>query len=72
MTILDQLAGHARERVAAKRAELDTADLRAIALDLPRGDFAFERLYRQTYRRSRADDPDDGLCFVPVLLFLCP
>ena len=47
MTILDQLAGHARERVAAKRAELDTADLRAIALDLPRGDFAFERALRR-------------------------
>ncbi len=46
MTILDQLAGHARERVAAKRAEMDTAALRALALDLPRGDFAFERALR--------------------------
>ncbi len=46
MTILDQLAAHARERVAAKRAEMDTAALRALALDLPRGDFAFERALR--------------------------
>ena len=47
MTILDQLAAHARERVAAKRAEMDTAALRALALDLPRGDFAFERALRR-------------------------
>jgi indole-3-glycerol phosphate synthase len=46
VTILDQLAAHARERVAAKRAEMDTAALRALALDLPRGDFAFERALR--------------------------
>jgi indole-3-glycerol phosphate synthase len=46
VTILDQLAAHARERVAAKRAEMDTAALRALALDLPRGDFAFESALR--------------------------
>ncbi|HBZ58287.1 MAG TPA: indole-3-glycerol phosphate synthase TrpC [Sutterella sp.] len=47
MTILDQLADHARERVARKRVELDAAALRALALDLPRGDFAFERALRR-------------------------
>lgn len=46
MTILDQLAGHARERVAAAKRAMPLADLRARAEALPRGDFAFERALR--------------------------
>ena len=43
MTILDQLADHARQRVAAAKAAAPMAELRRAALALPRGDFAFER-----------------------------
>ena len=43
MTILDQLAEHARERVAASKRRISEADLRREALALPKGDFAFER-----------------------------
>lgn len=43
MTILEQLAEHARDRVAARRARISDADLRARALALPRGAFAFEK-----------------------------
>lgn len=43
MTILEQLAEHARARVAARRARLSDADLRVRALALPRGEFAFEK-----------------------------
>ncbi|MGM9593732.1 MAG: indole-3-glycerol phosphate synthase TrpC [Candidatus Onthomonas sp.] len=42
MTILDQLAEHARERVARARDSLPTDEIRARALALPKGDFAFE------------------------------
>ena len=47
MTILDQLADHARERVAAAKAALSLADLRRQAEALPKGDFAFERAIRK-------------------------
>lgn len=43
MTILDQLAAHARERVAAARKTLPLPELRRRALALPRGNFAFEK-----------------------------
>ncbi len=43
MTILDQLADHARERVAAARATRPVEAVRREALALPKGDFAFER-----------------------------
>ena len=43
MTILDQLADHARERVAAAKAKAPIEAVRREALALPRGDFAFER-----------------------------
>ncbi len=46
MTILDQLAEHARERVRAKRASLPLEAVRDRALALPRGDFAFEKALR--------------------------
>lgn len=41
MNILDQLAEHARERVAC--AKRQRPDIRREALSLPKGDFAFER-----------------------------
>ena len=47
MTILDQLANHARERVAAAKAALPLADLRRQAEALPKGDFAFEKAIRK-------------------------
>lgn len=47
MTILDQLADHARERVAAAKAALPLADLRRQAEALPKGDFAFEKAIRK-------------------------
>ena len=43
MTILDQLADHARERVAEAQKRISTEALREQALDLPKGDFAFEK-----------------------------
>lgn len=43
MSILDQLAGHARERVEQARAQRPTAALFREALALPKGDFPFER-----------------------------
>lgn len=42
MTILDQLAEHARERVAAAKAALPLETIYREAMMLPRGDFAFE------------------------------
>ena len=43
MSILDQLAEHARARVAAAKAIRSTAEIRREALALPKGDFPFER-----------------------------
>lgn len=43
MNILDQLADHARQRVAAAKAVNPAAAVRRAALELPRGDFPFER-----------------------------
>lgn len=43
MTILDQLAEHARERVAAASMQRPVEAARREALALPKGDFAFER-----------------------------
>ena len=42
MTILDQLAQHAAERVAAAQQRLSLGDLKRQALALPKGGFAFE------------------------------
>lgn len=47
MTILDQLADHARERVAAAKAALSLEDLRRQAEALPKVDFAFEKAIRK-------------------------
>ena len=43
MTILDQLADYARQRVAAAKAVKPPAEIRRQALELPKGDFPFER-----------------------------
>lgn len=42
MTILDQLADHARERVRQAKASMPLETLAQQALSLPKGDFAFE------------------------------
>lgn len=47
MTILDQLAERARERVARARAILPTDEIRAQALALPKGNFAFEQALKK-------------------------
>lgn len=43
MNVLERLAGYARERVAAAKAEKSLAQIREEALALPNGDFAFEK-----------------------------
>lgn len=43
MNILDQLAEHARQRVAAAKVVKPLAEIEREALALPRGDFPFER-----------------------------
>ena len=53
MTILDQLAGHARERVAASKSSVPLEELRLQALSLLKGDFGFEKALRK-----------DGLSFI--------
>ena len=47
MTILDQLADYARERVAAAKSIRPLEQVRAEALALPKGDFAFEKALRK-------------------------
>ena len=53
MTILDRLASHARERVAASKSAVPLEELRRQALSLPKGDFGFEKALRK-----------DGLAFI--------
>lgn len=47
MTILDQLAAHARQRVEAAKAVLPAEALRQQALALPKGTFAFEQALKK-------------------------
>jgi indole-3-glycerol phosphate synthase len=47
MTILDELAAHARERVAAAKREKPLELIRRQALALPKGDFAFENALKK-------------------------
>ena len=47
MTILDKLADHARERVAAKKARVSLTDLKRRALVLPKGNAPFEKALRK-------------------------
>ena len=47
MNILEQLAGHARARVASARQQCPTERLREQAFTLPKGDFRFEQALRK-------------------------
>lgn len=53
MTILDQLAEHARQRVATAQMTVPPEELRQQAFSLPKGDFRFEKALRK-----------DGLSFI--------
>ena len=47
MTILDQLADHARERTGQAKKKIPLRELRQQALSLPKGDFAFENALKK-------------------------
>ena len=47
MTILDQLADHARERVAAAKRNISPETIRRDAEALPKGDFTFEKALKR-------------------------
>ena len=46
-TILDKLADHARERTEAARSVISLADTKNKALEMPKGDLAFEKALRK-------------------------
>ena len=47
MTILDQLADYARERVAAAKKKLSAEEVKRLALQLPKGSFEFEKALKK-------------------------
>ena len=47
MTILDQLANHARERVAETKKKISPFDIKRQALSLPKGNFTFENALKK-------------------------
>ena len=47
MTILDQLADYARERVAAAKKNISAEDVKRLALELPKGQFEFEKALKK-------------------------
>lgn len=47
MTILDKLADHARERVAAAKETVSAQEIKERALALPKGEFEFEAAIRR-------------------------
>lgn len=47
MTILDQLADHARERTEQAKRKTPLAEIKRQALSLPKGDFAFENALKK-------------------------
>ena len=53
MTILDQLAEHARERVSEAKREVSLEEVRQRALSMKKGSFAFEKALR-----------NDGISFI--------
>ena len=53
MTILDQLADHAKARVAEAKQKLPLVVIKSRALSLPKGDFAFEKALKK-----------DGISFI--------
>lgn len=48
MTILDQLADYARERVVEAKKKISLDEIRQQALSMPKGDFAFENALKKT------------------------
>lgn len=48
MTILDQLAEHARERVAEAKKKIPLEEIKGQALSLPKGNFAFEKALKKS------------------------
>lgn len=48
MTILDELAAYAKERVAAAKSRIPEADIRRRASEFPPGNFAFENVLKKT------------------------
>lgn len=47
MTILDQLAQHAAERVAQAKKTVSLEEIKSLAYTLPKGDFAFEKAIKK-------------------------
>ena len=47
MTILDQLADHARARVAAAKTKISLEEIKQQARAMPKGDFAFENALKK-------------------------
>lgn len=47
MTILEQLAEHARERVALAKENTSSEEIKSLAYALPKGDFAFEKALKK-------------------------
>ena len=50
MTILDQLAEHARERVSEAKREVSLEEVRQRALSMQKGSFAFEKALKRSDR----------------------
>lgn len=48
MTILDQLAEHAKERVNQAKQQLSLNELKRVAMEQPKGNFAFENALRKS------------------------
>lgn len=48
MTILDQLANYARERVAVAKKKIPLEEIKGQALSLPKGKFAFEKALKRS------------------------
>lgn len=48
MTILDQLAGCARERTGQAKLRISLEELKQQALSLPKGNFTFEKAIKKT------------------------
>ena len=47
MTILDELAAHAKERVKTAKERISAEEMKAKALALPKGNFAFEKALKK-------------------------
>ena len=47
MTILDELAEYAKERVENQKKKISLAEIKNSALSLPKGDFSFEKALKK-------------------------